>query len=132
MTVVIGVETVAVMPVGVATVTVAAGVLTVTVAGTAAATDETGVVGRETAGSRNSAVDAAGGSAVDEGAPAAEDCAAAGDDPVAAGEPCGDARLALTRESRVAPARRRAEPSTAVVRTECTASAVRLPTRVAG
>jgi hypothetical protein len=100
-TVVIGVETVAVIPVGVATVTVATGALTVTVAGTEAATDETEVVGRGTVGSRSPAVDAAGGSAADEGAPAAEDCAAAGDDP-AAGEPCVGARLALTLESRVA------------------------------
>lgn len=93
MTVVIGVAIVAVVAWGVATVTVATGVLTVTVAATPAATDETGSVG-----SVSPELDVAVGSEADDGDPAADVDAVAGDEPADAGEPCVDARLAVTAE----------------------------------
>jgi hypothetical protein len=79
-TVVSGVVTVAVVPVGVVMVTAVIGVLTVTVAATVAEAVGIGSVGRETVGTRSSDGDSdgAGASTVDERTDAREPCVDAG------------------------------------------------------
>ena len=96
MTVVIGVVTVAVAPVGVVTVTAVIGVLTVTVAATVAGDFGIGTVGRETVGSpsvEGTNVEGAG-----------DGPTSAVDDRTDAGvatppEPCDDASAAFTAEA---------------------------------
>jgi hypothetical protein len=83
-TVVSGVATVAVVPVGMATVAVVTGVLTVTVAASAVVADEIGSVGRETLGTPSMEVDVAGAPAGDERVPAGDVPAAVGDVPATA------------------------------------------------